>query len=735
MSASIGQPLSRTDGALKVCGMAPYAAEFRVPGLVHAVMVLSTVAKGRIVAIDVAAATRLPGVIGVMTHLNAPRLPQGGKAAFKPPAGRMLSLLQDDAVAYNGQPVAVVVGTTLECAADAARRLTITYASQDAELDFENASLSAYKPEKVQESDADTQRGDTAVSWRDATARVEAHYSTPIEHHNPMEPHATIAAWAGEQLTLYDATQYVSGVKETVGKTLGMDAAHVTVICPYVGGGFGCKGSAWSHVVLAAMAARVVGRPVKLVLDRTQMFGPVGNRPKTAQALRIGAHADGRLALVDHGVVSETSTLEDWVEPSAIVTRMLYASDAQATSHRLAKMNVATPTFTRAPGEASGSFALESALDEMAFALKMDPLELRLRNHAERDLGKNLPFSSKSLRACYQVAADRFGWSRRPLVAGTLREGHWRVGMGMATATYPTNRSAAEAVVRVQRDGRALVQCGSQDLGTGTYTVMTQVAADAIGLRVEQVRFELGDSRMPHAPVSGGSQTAASVSPAVLAAGQAARAQLIALAVADQRSPLRGMPPDQVTVDDGWLRSRTDATRGEQVAALMGRAGSAVETRAESKPGDEKKQFSMHAFGAVFAEVRVDERLGIVRVPRIVAAYGVGNLLNAKTAHSQLMGGIVWGVGMALLEETWRDARNGRYVNGNLAQYHVPVNADIGSIDITVVPEHDAYVNPLGVKGIGEIGITGVAAAIGNAVHHATGRRVRDLPITLDKLL
>jgi len=361
---------------------------------------------------------------------------------------------------------------------------------------------------------------------------------------------------------------------------------------------------------------------------------------------------------------------------------------------------------------------------------------MRLRNYAEQDPGKRLPFSSKALRECYRVGAERFGWALRDPRPASMRDGRWQIGLGMASATYPTNRSPAEALVRLMPDGTAIVQSGSQDLGTGTYTVMTQVAADAIGLPIERVRFKLGDSRMPKAPVSGGSQSVASVSPAVLAAGLAARSRLIDIAIADAGSTLYQVRRDAIDVADGWLRSSGgDATRAESIEAVMARSGQTIEVRGEAKPGDEKKAYSMHAFGAVFVEVRVDRDLGIVRVPRIVAAYGVGNLLNAKTAHSQLMGGIVWGVGMALFEETHRDLRNGRYVNGNLGEYHVPVNADIGSIDITVVPETDRVINPLGAKGIGEIGITGVAGAIGNAVFHATGRRIRDLPITLDKLL
>ena len=730
---SVGTPANRTDGAAKVMGLARYAGDTALPGMAWAWVVLSTQPSGRM-AIDPAAALAMPGVVDVLTPQNAPRLPEGGRAAVQPPAGRVMSLLQDDSVSYNHQPIAVVIAESLVQARDAARRLGLRYASAPAVVVFDQAKGQAHKPDKLLQGDADSQRGDMAAARAGAVRDLRQTYTTPVEHHNPMEPHATLAAWTGEQLMLFDATQYVTGDQQTVAKTLGIAPEQVTVNSPFVGGGFGCKGSTWSHVLLAAMAARHVGRPVKLVLDRSQMFGPVGNRPHTEQTLWLGAGADGRLTGIRHDVVSETSVIEDWTEPSAIVTRMLYACDNQATSHRLARMNVATPTFTRAPGEASGSFALESAMDKLALAMGIDPLQLRIRNHAAQDPDKGLPFSSKSLLACYQAGAERFGWARRQPQAGSQRDGHWRIGMGMATATYPTNRSEAATDVVLTPDGRAVVRSGTQDLGTGAYTVMTQVAADALGLPLAQVRFELGDSRLPKAPVSGGSQSTASVSPAVKAACEDARRQLIDLALGDAASPLKGADRDAVTAADGWLRAGTD--RSEAIAAVMARHVQPIRARASSKPDDAvKKAWSMHAFGAVFVEVRVDEDLGIVRVPRVVAAYGVGRLLNPKLARSQLMGGVVWGLGMALQEETIRDPRNGRHVNGNLADYHLPVNADIGGIDILVVPEDDPHVNPLGVKGIGEIGITGVAAAVANAVHHATGRRVRDLPLTLDKLL
>ena len=739
MTDIVGQPFSRVDGRDKVCGRATYAAEFEVPGMVHAVLLTSTIADGRVEQIDAQATEAEPGVLAVITARNAMPLPERGRAAFQPPTGRARSVLQDDSVSYNGEPIAIVVADTLERATAGMRLLRVRYAQRSgAVLAFDQAKTSAYDPGKIQDKPANSSRGDINAGLREAAQIHRAIYTTPVEHHNPMEPHATIAQWnvADDKLTVYDATQAISGSRDTLAKTFGIAPDKVVVVCPFVGGGFGCKGSSWSHVTLAAMAARHVGRPVKLVLDRTQMFGQVGHRPHTEQTLSIGARADGQFTALHHGVVSETSKMEDWTEPSAILSRMLYACDNQSTTHRLAKMNIAVPTFTRAPGEASGSFALECAVDELATLLAMDPVALRLRNYADTDPDAGLPFSSKSLRECYRVGAERFGWQRRPPRAGTLRDGHWRVGMGMATASYPTNRSAAEALVRMMADGTAVVQCGSQDLGTGTYTVMTQVAADALGLPIARVRFELGDSRMPKSPVSGGSQTAASVSPAVQAACRAMRTKLVDLARSDRQSSLRGRAAAELTVVEGWVRPIGATSGGESVNSLIGRMpGAPLEARAQTAPGDEKKRFSMHAFGAVFAEVRIDESLGIIRVPRIVGVYGVGNRLNAKTAHSQLMGGIVWGVGMALLEETWRDERNGRYVNASLAEYHVPVNADIDEIDVQFVPEDDPHVNPLGVKGIGEIGITGVAAAIANAVYHATGKRVRDLPVTLDKVI
>jgi xanthine dehydrogenase YagR molybdenum-binding subunit len=734
----IGQPMNRTDGKAKVTGHARYSADHVFPGLTYAVIVNSTIPKGRIVGFDTTETKQVPGVLFVMTHENALQLPEATKSGkLQPPVGRVLTLLQYDSVRYNNEPVALVVADTFEHAREGAARLKVQYERADALLAFEQAKEVTHAPDTVLSESADTSRGHFHSGMLASIENVDEIYTTPMEHHNPLEPHATIAFWEGDQLTLYDSTQYIYGVHRIVAQTLGIPPENVRVICPYVGGGFGCKGSAWSHVVLAAMAAKQMERPVKLVLDRNQMFGQVGARPMTEQRMTLAAMSDGRLTASRHHVIAATSMFEDWIEPCALVTRMMYACPNQETSHRLARMDIGTPTFMRAPGEATGSFVQEAAMDELAYKLGIDPLQIRLQNYAERDPGKDLPWSSKALRQCYEVGAERFGWGRRNPEPCSMQDGDWQVGWGMATATYPTNRLPAMAWARMNADGTASVCSGTQDLGTGTYTIMTQVAAETLDIPPDKVKFDLGDTNYPEAPVSGGSMTVASVAPAVQAAAHALREKLIGLAITDLESPLHGVTEKEIAVQDGWFILKSDSSRRDSMGNIAKRhAGSdGVKTEAKAAPGDEKKKYSMHSFGAVFAEVRIHKDTREIRVPRVTGVYSVGKLMNAKTGHSQLMGGVVWGISMALFEETWLDQHTGRVVNGNLAEYHVPVNADIGEIDIAVVDEPDPHVNPLGAKGIGEIGITGVAGAIANAVYHATGKRIRDLPITLDKLL
>jgi xanthine dehydrogenase YagR molybdenum-binding subunit len=729
----VGQPVDRVDGVLKITGSATFSGDVTLPGQAHAVIVLSTVPKGRIASMEVNAALHEPGVLYVMTSLNAPRLPKGGRAGVDPPAGRVLSLLQDNEVHYNREPIALVVADTLEQATAAASLIKVRYQESPAQLDFAGAQSIAHSPGKVNGEAADSVRGSS--SGGDTKAQVIETYATPMQHHNPLEPHTTLAHWVGDHLTLYESTQYITGTQNTLAKVLGLSKDQVRVICPYVGGGFGSKGSMWSHAALTAMAARHLGRPVKTVLERPQMFGPVGGRPQTAQQVSIGAQPNGLFVAMRHDVFSHTSVIEDFTEPAALQTRIMYSCPNLSTSHRLVALNVGTPTFQRAPGHATGTFALESAIDELAYVLQIDPIQLRLSNEPAADPEKQLPWSSRSLRQCYASGAAAFGWSRRSLAPNSMREGHTAIGWGVASATYPANRQAASARARITADGLVIVQSGTQDLGTGTYTVMTQIAADALGYPMERVRFELGDSDFPEAPVSGGSQSVASVAPAVLAAALALRGKLVKLAIDDEASTVHGAVPTDVTIDNGLIGSRRRSHR-EPLSALVARSGGAdIVADATAEPGSERKQYSMHSFGAVFAEVHIDRDLGQIRVPRVLARYGIGSLMNAKTGRSQLMGGIVWGIGMALMEQSVLDERQGRIVNANLAQYHVPTNADIGEIDVGVVAEEDPHINSLGARGIGEIGITGVAAAVANAVYHATGIRVRELPITLDKLL
>lgn len=507
------------------------------------------------------------------------------------------------------------------------------------------------------------------------------------------------------------------------------------MITKFVGGAFGCKGSQWPHTILAAMAAKLTRRPVRIELWRPQMWGSIGYRPPTVQRVALGATRDGVLTSQVHEVVSQTSMFDEFIEPSGMLTTMLYASPALRVTHRLTRLNVGTPTYMRAPGESSGSFALESAMDELAYAAGLDPIELRLRNYAVVDPTKKIPFSSKSLRECYAAGAAAFDWKRRTNVPRSMRDGRHLIGLGMATAVYPTHRSPAAATARLAPDGSAVVRSGGVEIGTGAYTVFTQVAADSLGMPAARVRFELGDSTYPTAPVAGGSQLIASVGSAVKLAALDARNQVAALATAHPASPLHGMTVDALDARDGRLFVRSSPTRGETYAAILARSGTAVEGRSDAAASADAKNYSMHAFGAQFAEVRVDPDLGEVRLVRQVAAFAAGRILNAKTARSQFLGGMVFGAGMALLEQTRSDERSGRVMNANLAEYLVPVNADIGAVEVVIVPEDDPHVNEIGVKGIGEIGIVGAAAAIANAVYHATGTRIRDLPIAPEKLL
>ena len=709
-TAFIGQPVSRVDGRQKVTGAATYAAEFDQPGQAYGVIVRSTVANGRIASMDSTAAQRASGVLAVLTHRNAPRLAYRRHKGLPDPAtGERLHVLQDDRVNHQGQPIALVIAETLEQANHAATLVRVTYADEAGITDISRVVPIEPTQQKTDQGETrppQTRRGDPERALTTAEVKVEHTYVIPRENHNPIEMHATIAAWDGDRLTLWDKTQWVHNTADEIAAVFSIPKENIRVISPFVGGAFGSGLRTWPHVTLAALGARVTGRPVKVMLSRREMYYAVGYRPHTVQRVALGASRDGRLTAILHEGYQETSRYEEFSEALLNASRLLHSCPNVDTRHRLAPMNVHTPTYMRAPGEASGIFALESAMDELAVALNFDPVELRLRNEPEMDEFKKLPFSSRSTRECYRSAAERFGWNRRSPEPRSMRDGRWLIGWGMATATYPMNYAPATAMARLLPDGTAEVMSASSDMGPGTWTSMTQVAAEALGLPIERVKFTLGDTRLPRAPIHGGSMTMASVGSAVQAACRKVREDAIA----------RGGANDLV-----------DAMR---------RIAQPIEAMADVKPGDESRRFSMHAFGAVFVEVAVDPDLGETRVRRIVGAYGAGRIVNPKTSRSQCVGGMIGGIGMALMEHSVVDARNGRVPNANFAEYAVPVHADAPPLmDVIFVEEHDPHVNPLGLKGVGEIAMVGVAPAIANAIFHATGKRIRELPITPDKLL
>lgn len=734
--ASIGQPLTRRDGPDKVTGAARYSADFKPEGLVHAVMAVSAIARGRVTHLDVAAAEAHPGVIAVMTPGNAPKLAKSPDLKDNPFAFR-LDLLQNDGVRYANQPIAVVIGQTLEAATEGAALLAPRYEAEPVSVALGAGEV--FTPETIGAGSPTSEgSGDVAAGMAAAETRIEASYDTAAQYHNALEPHSSVAQWDGDRLTLHTPTQALWIAKGRLAGLFGIPPENIHVICHYLGGGFGSKGFIAAPQILGIMAAKFVGRPVKLVTRREQMFGPVGHRAATRQTLKLGATRDGTLTALDHHTLTLTSRHDDFVEPSGILSRHLYAAGAISTTHAVSRADIGTPIFMRAPGEASGSVAVESALDELALELDLDPLEIRLRNYAEVEPITHRPFSSKALRECYAQGATRFGWASRPRQPRQMRDADGLlVGWGLGTATYPAGMMQGEARATIRADGTALIETAAQDMGQGAWTVLAQIGADGLGLPVDRVDLRIGDSNLPNGGLAGGSTGTATSGTAVHNATQAAIAELAALAVADRASPLYGAGNAGVTAADGRLARRDDPARSESFSEILSRAGKAcVEAKGQGQ-GDpaSRKTYAMHAHGAVYAEVKVDPDLGQIRVTRLVGAFAAGRIVNPHLVRSQYYGGMIWGVSLALHEHAVLDPRSGRVMNGNLAEYHIPVNADVPSMEAILVEEHDPHVNPLGIKGVGELGITGTAGAIANAVWHATGIRVRDIPITLDKLL
>jgi CO/xanthine dehydrogenase Mo-binding subunit len=726
----IGRARDRVDGPLKVTGRAPYPSDFGAVNAAHAALVQSTVAAGRIVGIDTSSAEAAPGVVTVITHLNAPTLARGpmtGLGASPPPP------LQDDRILHHGQHVALVVADTAEQATYAATLVTVEYAVAEAVLGLDDpAGAVLSNPWNM-----DSERGDVAQAFVDADVTVDTAFSTPDNTNNPLGLFCTFAEWDGDRLTVHDSTQWPSMERDSLALIFDVPADHVRILAPFVGGGFGNGLRAWPHVILTVLAARLINRPVKLVLTRPQMFTSLGHRPASDQRVRLGATASGDLVALEHHSVSPVAMEDDDYEPIAAGSAVAYACPNVSTRDRQVRLNIPCPTSMRGPAEAQGNFALECAMDELSYALGMDPVELRLRNYADVDPRLGLPWTSKALRECYEVGARRFGWSARTPEPRSTRDGHWLVGYGMAGVGYPWYQAPCRARASITADGRACVTSAATDIGTGTYTVMAQLAAEILGLPFDQVRFDLGDSDLPDSPQAGGSGLTGALGTAVHDACRRLVSAFVDLVRDDPRSPLHRAGPDDVGVAGGVIHRIDDPTRGETYADVLSRRGLydlTVDGASAPAVTQDLGMAPAGAFGAKFVEVRVDVDLGLVRVSRVVSAIDGGRILNEKTAASQIIGGTVGGIGMALLEETVTDAGSGRIANATFGDYLVAVNADVPELEVVFVGEPDRG-TPIGTKGVGEVGLVGVAAAVANAVYHATGKRIRSLPITLDDLL
>jgi xanthine dehydrogenase YagR molybdenum-binding subunit len=738
MAKYIGKEMSRVDGVAKVTGKAKYAAEFKVPNLAYGFIVLGDVAKGTIKSIDTSEADRLPGVVRIFTHLNAPKL--GPKASHEqaPPRAteeqdKSFRALQSDKIFFNMQPVALVVAETYEQARYAARLVKVSYNAEKHATDTETVRASAHVPVP---SPPSKPRGNPETAMKNAPVRIEAEYTIPIEHHNPMEPHAAVAFWEGDKLTIFDKTQEVYNVRKHLASSFNVPEESVIVVSPFVGGAFGSSLRPNYYPALTAMAARELKRPVKVVYTRTQMYTGHGYRPHTLQKISLGAERSGKLTAMVHEAVHNTSSFEDFNDGTTNFTRQVYACPNLYAPLKVASTDFNTPTWMRAPGAVSGMFALECAMDELAYQLKIDPLELRLINYAETDPESGKPWSSKALRECYRLGAEKFGWKNRKMEPRSMRDGRLLVGWGTATGIWGAFQMPASARITLRSDGTAYVASATSDIGPGTYTVITMIAAEYLGLRPEKVKFELGDTRFPRSPAQGGSWTTASVGSAVHGAALVITAKLLELANRDANSPLKSATASDVEMLDGRLRLKSDPSRSVNISEVMKRNNLAEITEThESRPSPERRKYASMAHGAQFIEVKVDPDTGFVRVTRAIEVTACGRIMNPKTSHSQEIGGVVWGIGMALEEATEIDHRYGRIMNPNLQHYHVPVNADVLEIETIFVEEDDKIVNPLGVKGMGELGMVGIPAAIANAVFHATGKRIRELPITPDKLL
>jgi xanthine dehydrogenase YagR molybdenum-binding subunit len=735
----VGKAYDRVDGKLKVTGRAMYAGDRQTGNLAFGYLLTSAVAKGSILAMDAIAAERSPGVLAVYTPYNSLKLYRGLEPSEGAMSGEMMPPLQDRKILNYGQIIGLVVADSFEQARDAAALVRTHYQAEDPVASWQQGMEHSFIPASVGEESATIKILAEGIGSIDDVIRaspvtVDVTYTEPIYHHNPMEPHATTAIWNGDRLTIYDATQGVVAHRLNVAAVLGIDEDMVRVLCPFVGGAFGCKGSMWMFSPLTAAAARVLNRPVKTILTREQMFTLVGHRPALIQHLTLGASPDGTLQAVKHDVLSTVSFSKAFVEAAAHRTsRLLYKSPNIQVTHRVVPWDVGGPTFMRAPGCAPGMLALECAMDELAVKSGIDPVELRTKNDAELFPGRNVPWSSKHLVECFQLGAEKFGWSERNSEPSAVRDGDWLIGMGMASALYPAHRNKASAKIRLQADGTAQVSSATQDLGTGTWTVLPIVGAESLELPFEKVRGELGDSALPPAPTSGGSTSVSSVTPAIQKAAESVKKKLIQVAIKDKKSPFFGMKTEDLVYQKGAIVGGGKSADFGSLLGAMGR--SSVEAVEMAAAGEEEEKYAFHSFGAHFCQLKVNRWTGEVRLQRITSVMDIGTVVNQKTARSQIIGGIVFGIGMALLEGSILEEKTGRYANANFSDYLVATNSDVPSMDIYFIDKPDTIFNPLGARGIGEIGVTGMPAAIANAVYNATGRRVREFPIRPEKLL
>lgn len=731
----VGKPVSRIDGPLKVSGAALFAAEFPLEDMVYAAIVYSKIAKGRITSLDVQAAEKAPGVVLVMTYRNAPRLKPAPLFMSDPKAaaGDSIPVLQDEKIYWNGQPIAIVLADTQEQADHAAALVDVKYAAEPAETDFHAAIAKGTTQSQFMGQPLHDEVGDAQGAFEKAAVKIDAAYSMPRHNHNPIELHAVTLSWQGDMLRIHDAQQAVAHSAWTLGQVFDLPADKVVITSPYVGGGFGSK-TLWQHQIIAAAAAKLAERPVRLMLSREGVYRIVGGRSPTEQRVALGSDAQGKLtALIHRGVTAKTSH-NVMPEPFILPTRSAYAAENILLDVQHVEIDMTSNTFMRAPGEAVGTFALECAMDELAEKLGIDPIELRLRNEPEKDPISGLPFSARHIDQAWRDGAERFGWSARNPMPRMQQEGEWLVGMGCATATYPYYRMPGGAArITLSRDGQAMIDIAAHEMGMGTATAQTQVAAERLGLPMEQIRFNYGDSTLPGLVLAGGSQQTASIGASVIAAYNKLVVELLALAGND--SPLAGLKHSEVGSRDGGLASLEDPSRYESYASILSRAQrDAVVIEAEPPMPLETMHWSMHSHGAMFCEVRVNMVTGEPRVSRFLGSFDCGRILNPKTAASQFRGGIIMGLGLALMEEAQFDERSGRIMNPSLAEYHVPVHMDVPEIDVIWTDVPDPH-TPMGARGVGEIGITGTGAAVANAIYNATGRRVRDLPITLEKLI